>query len=99
MVYLLHFNEPFRHAKHYTGYARDEATFARRIEHHRKGSGARLTAAATAAGVTFTVARVWPEGDRDKERRLKTSGGASRYCPICRACHSEPEQKQQRKAA
>lgn len=87
MVYLLHFHSPYRHARHYTGYARDAETFARRVEHHRKGSGARLMQVVTEAGIGFTVARVWDDGDRDKERRLKNSGGASRYCPICRGDH------------
>ena len=41
----------------------------------------------TEAGIGFTVARTWDDGDRGKERRLKNSGGASRYCPVCRASH------------
>lgn len=92
MTYLLHFIDPrtgrparLFHAGHYTGWARDRQTFARRIEHHRHGHGARLVAAAIAAGLDFVVARTWDEGDRAKERRLKRSGGASRYCPLCRA--------------
>jgi predicted GIY-YIG superfamily endonuclease len=87
MVYLLHFTESYRHAKHYTGYARDERALERRLRHHRNGSGARLMQVVTEAGIGFTVARTWPDGDRDKERRLKRSGGASRYCPVCRATH------------
>lgn len=87
MVYLIHFDRPFRHAKHYTGYSRDKKTLPHRIEHHRNGTGSRLMAAVSAAGIGFKVVRTWDDGDRNKERRLKRSGGASRYCPICKANH------------
>jgi hypothetical protein len=30
------------------------------------------------------LARTWP-GGRKRERQLKTQGGASRQCPICKA--------------
>ena len=83
-VYLLHFDRPYKHARHYTGWTRSERTLAARVEHHRKGTGARLMEVVSAVGIGFTVARTWPEGDRDKERRLKRSGAASRYCPLCR---------------
>ena len=87
MVYLLHFDRPYRHARHYTGWTRDEKSLARRVEHHRRGTGARLMEVVAAAGIGFTVARTWDDGDRNKERRLKNSGSASRYCPICRGRH------------
>lgn len=87
MVYLLHFDRPYRHARHYTGYARDEKSLERRLRHHANGSGARLTQVVAAAGIGWTVARVWEDGDRTHERSLKNSGGASRYCPLCRAHH------------
>jgi predicted GIY-YIG superfamily endonuclease len=87
MVYLIHFDRPYRHARHYTGWTRDETTLPRRVSHHRKGSGARLLQVVAAAGIGFKVVRTWPDGDRNKERRLKRSGGASRYCPVCRTRH------------
>lgn len=37
-----------------------------------------------AVGIGFKVARLWENHTRLKERRLKRSGGASRYCPLCR---------------
>ena len=39
----------------------------------------------SAADIDFTLARTWPEGDKAQQRRLKNSGSASRYCPLCRA--------------
>jgi hypothetical protein len=47
-----------------TGFARDAETFARRLEHHRRDTAGRLTAVIGAAGIGFTVARTWPDGDR-----------------------------------
>ena len=80
-VYLLHFDSPFGHARHYTGFAED---IEARITKHRKGNGSRLMSAVKAAGIGFTVARIWPGADRHFERRLKNWHGASRYCPICK---------------
>jgi predicted GIY-YIG superfamily endonuclease len=82
-VYLLHFDRPFGHARHYIGFSRSETSMEMRLKHHRAGTGARLLAVATAAGVTWSLARVWPDGDRNFERSLKSHSG-TRYCPICR---------------
>jgi hypothetical protein len=35
-------------------------------------------------GVAFTVARIWDGVTREFERKLKTMGGLSRNCPICK---------------
>lgn len=83
MVYLLHFDRPFGHARHYIGFSTSERTMKLRLDHHRAGSGARLLAAAAAAGVTWSLVRVWPDGDRNFERNLKHHSG-TRYCPTCR---------------
>jgi len=78
-VYLLHFSEPYRHARHYRGSARDVPA---RLRKHAAGRGARLLAVVQAAGITWELARVWP-GGRARERQLKRQGGASRQCPLC----------------
>ena len=78
-VYLLHFERPYRHARHYTGFATD---LDRRLNAHVCGKGARLMAVIAAAGIGWQLARVWP-GTRGLERALKNQGGASRRCPIC----------------
>lgn len=79
VVYLLHFDRPYRHAKHYTGWT---TSLLDRLNAHDTGHGARLLAVIRAAGIGFTLARTWP-GPRDKERALKRQGGASRRCPMC----------------
>lgn len=78
-VYLLHFDRPYQHAAHYTGWTTDLAT---RLETHDTGHGARLLAVVKAAGITWTLARTWT-GPRTRERALKRQGGASRRCPLC----------------
>ena len=83
MVYLIHFHRRYRHAGHYIGFARSRHTLPRRSEHHRKGSGARLTAVVSAAGIGFEVVRTWPKADRHFERRLKNQKHAPRLCPVC----------------
>jgi predicted GIY-YIG superfamily endonuclease len=78
-IYLLHFSEPYRHAKHYIGYTRD---LSARLESHARGTGARLLEVITQAGITFNLARTW-KGTRKGERRIKKRGGAARICPVC----------------
>ena len=78
-VYLLHFDTPFGHAKHYTGWA---ANLAGRLEHHAKGSGARLTQVVAQAGIGWSLAHTVDGVDRFFERKMKARG-ASRRCPIC----------------
>jgi predicted GIY-YIG superfamily endonuclease len=78
-VYLLHFDRPYRHAAHYTGWT---ANLAARLAEHAAGRGARLMEVITQAGIGFTLARTWP-GTRARERALKRQGGAARRCPLC----------------
>lgn len=90
MVYLLHFEKPIspdHTAQHYIGYCED---LPRRIAQHRAGCGARLTEVAKERGIGFAVVRVWPDGDRKLERRLKNRHG-SRLCPICGRSHAQPD--------
>lgn len=84
MVYLLCFDKKYKHAKHYIGFAHNEETFKKRIEHHRKGQGARLMAVIAKAGIGFQVSRTWPEGDKNFERKLKNQKKSSALCPHCK---------------
>ncbi len=80
MVYLLHFDRPYKHARHYMGFVEDN--LEQRVERHRKGQGARLTQVLAENNIGFTVARTW-DGDRNFERKLKNQKNAPRLCPIC----------------
>jgi predicted GIY-YIG superfamily endonuclease len=89
-IYLLHFARPYRHARHYLGFAED---LEQRLAQHRAGRGARLVQVVLGAGIGFEVARTW-KGDRRLERRLKNQRNApARLCPICRG---EPPDRQAR---
>lgn len=79
-VYLLHFDTPFAHAKHYTGWT---GNLPLRLLEHAAGRGARLTEVVADAGITWRLARAWPNATRTDERRLKNQGGAARRCPLC----------------
>ena len=79
LCYLIHFDQPYKHARHYLGSTRD---LERRLERHRDGSGARLLQVLNQQGIGYTVARTW-EGGRAKEIELKAQKNAPRLCPIC----------------
>lgn len=78
-VYLLHFTEPYKHARHYLGFALD---LDARLARHLAGNGARLIEVITQANIGFVLARTW-EGDRKLERRLKNRHNSPQLCPIC----------------
>jgi predicted GIY-YIG superfamily endonuclease len=78
-VYLLHFDQPYKHARHYLGWARN---VPRRLAEHAAGRGARLLAVVREAGIGWQLARLWP-GSRARERQIKRQGGLSRCCPLC----------------
>ena len=86
MLYLIHFDKPFGHARHYLGYSKDSWNLGLRIKHHRQGNGARLMKHVSAAGIKWQVARIWQFGSRTDERKLKQHGSV-RYCPICNPEH------------
>jgi predicted GIY-YIG superfamily endonuclease len=79
-VYLLHFSSPYKHAKHYIGYA---DYIDKRIQHHKHGTGARLCKVVSDAGIELIKARVWEGQDRTFERRLKNCKKPSDFCPLC----------------
>src|ERR1700733_10303740 len=79
VIYMLHFDQPYRHARHYVGWTAD---LLDRLDHHANGSGARLVAVIWQAGIGFTLVRIC-EGTRRTERAIKNAGGAVRYCPAC----------------
>lgn len=86
MVYLIHFEQKYKHAGHYLGYTNN---LERRMKEHRDKVGARLIEVIENAGIDWKVVRVW-DGDRDLEGRLKSRHNGPRLCPICQArIHAE----------
>src|SRR3954447_11683941 len=81
-VYLIHFDTPLKHARHYMGYAAD---IDKRLDAHRAGQGARLLEVLKEQGITWQLARTWKDATRTDERRLKNRKEGPRLCPICKA--------------
>jgi predicted GIY-YIG superfamily endonuclease len=84
MVYLLHFDRPYRHARHYLGFT---TNLEQRLALHAKPDGNshhRLMQVLYAAGIGFKLARTW-KGDRTLERQLKRRKSSPDLCPLCRA--------------
>jgi predicted GIY-YIG superfamily endonuclease len=79
VVYLIHFNRAYKHARHYLGYSED---LDKRLTDHLCGMGARLIEVITRAGIEWKVSRTWP-GDRNLERQLKNRKEAPKLCPVC----------------
>jgi predicted GIY-YIG superfamily endonuclease len=79
IIYLIHFGEAYRHARHYIGSTDD---LAERLKRHAAGQGARLMEVITAAGISWAVARTW-SGDKKLERKLKSRKNAPTLCPFC----------------
>lgn len=80
-------DQPHHTAQHYLGYGESVA----RILEQRAGSrhAARLCQVAKERGIDFVVARIWEEGDRTLERKLKNRKNAPRLCPICNGAHTD----------
>ena len=55
-VYLLHFDQPYKHARHYVGWT--ARTVRCRLAEHEAGRGARLLAVVRAAGIGWQLARL-----------------------------------------
>ncbi len=87
MVYLIHFERPIGsgrmgRAQHYIGYTWGPSTLPERLEHHYLGTGSRLMAAVSAAGIEWELVRTWV-GGRTLERKLKNRKKAAHLCPYC----------------
>jgi predicted GIY-YIG superfamily endonuclease len=83
VVYLIHFDRPYQHARHYLGTTNN---LERRLREHAGGTfygGARLMEVIIAAGITWRVAMIW-EGGRELEQQLKAWHNGCRLCPICK---------------
>jgi len=84
VVYLIHFDRPYQHARHYLGTTND---LEHRLKQHSLGvryGGARLMEVIIGAGITWRVARTWA-GGRELEQQLKAWNNSCRLCPICKA--------------
>jgi predicted GIY-YIG superfamily endonuclease len=84
VVYLIHFDQAYYHARHYLG---TTTNLEKRLRQHAGGcgvGGARLMEVIMQVGITWRVARLWA-GGRVLERQLKALKNSARLCPICEA--------------
>lgn len=83
-VYLIHFERPYKHAKHYLGSTNDLNV---RLANHRKGQGARLIQVLLEHGINYRLSRLWKfDTEREArlfERTLKRQKNSPRFCPWC----------------
>lgn len=88
-IYVLHFDRPLAHARHYIG-----ATWRlrRRLIRHAQGRAARITQVLLERGIEWQVARVLNIDTTPtiptsllfaRERQAKKQHQGARYCPIC----------------
>lgn len=82
-LYLLHFERPYHHARHYLGFTKYRSV-KQRIADHQAGLGANLTRHVVGAGIKLYLA--WQaSGERTDERRLKRRSHVKLWCPLCQA--------------
>jgi len=87
MVYLLHFDRPFRHMRHYVGSVASLAELEQLLEHPTIRARSPILAAATLAGVQFSVGRVW-RGGALRADLVRDQQNHARYCDICTCARS-----------
>lgn len=79
-VYLLHFDQPYKQARHYIGWSQN---IDLRLAKHLMGTGARLMQVLYEQKIGFQVAKIWKDENRTFERSLKNKKNTPRICPIC----------------
>ncbi len=87
-LYLLHFDPPYRHARHYLGYAIGTGRGEKYAKDQARGKaiGAHeLVMAAQANECEIVVADVLVGEGRATQRRMRGAGSLSRFCRVCRA--------------
>jgi len=78
-VYLLCLDPPYKHARHYAGYAR---VLPVRLAQHGTSNGARLLEVQRQAGGSWHIARTWPGGYWE-EQGIKQWRQGPMLCPDC----------------
>lgn len=90
IVYLIHFNQPYKRVRHYLGITNN---LKKRIRRHKRGHGASLMRAVFAAGIevqVFVLAEVATRNEASTlERKYKNRHNHKQLCPICKERHGE----------
>jgi len=83
-LYLMHFDIPHEHARHYAGAT---TNLEKRLEMHANGQGAALLRHLLTIGKGWRLAKLWTTEEKlpfEVESMLKRRKNGPRYCPICR---------------
>lgn len=88
-VYVLHFDPPYKHARHYIGFVKDKHRIRERICEHLSGQGSPLIKAALAAQHQISLAHFWRSAPRTFETRLKRRADTPAWCRSCKL-HKRP---------
>jgi hypothetical protein len=75
-------------AAHYLGFAPQRRRsykrgLAERVDAHRRGAGAKVTAAAVRAGLDLVIARTWRPATEAEEKYLKDRNNPGQLCFLC----------------
>lgn len=82
VIYLLHFEQPIGHCRHYIGRS-TLGNIEARLARHSAGHAARLTSIAAAKGIGFVLGNLWITPDREAERTFKTRWPSKKLCTTC----------------
>ena len=86
-VYLIHFDKPYKHARHYLGYTALESANAR-LQRHKSGDGAKLLRVCNENNIDYDIVRMWDCNNihdaKVLEHKLKKQHNSAKLCPICR---------------
>jgi hypothetical protein len=82
MVYLLHFDRPFKHARHFVGATKSVTTIKALLQGSATNVQSPLVDAARADGVAFVVARTWLNGYA-RTNDLPNRHNLGVLCPVC----------------
>ena len=94
-VYILHFDQPFHHARHYVGFTNKD--IYERFREHAGGSGAKLMAAVSKAKIGFAVSKTFADKTREFERKIKKQKNSWKHCPKCRLLRGLSAERHYRK--
>jgi len=83
VIYLLHFDQPYKHAKHYTGWTED---LLHRLDRHAAGNGARLSRSSGKPG----SASPWSASAKAPARPNAPSRTPEALPGTCPACTPHP---------
>lgn len=90
MVFLLHFDQPFHHVRHFLTAADSIEAEPGHVAPLELIQASTTLEAAMKCGITARVARTWP-GTQFTASRLRSLKNSSKLCPLCAvkgACES-----------